>query len=618
MMCCQLAHADSLREICNGLACAEGKLIHLGVRTAPNKSTLSYANEHRPAALFEDLFHTSLNRFRDEQGMGARKAKFRFKNKLLSLDSTTISLCLDLFPWAKFRRARGGVKAHVLLDHDDYLPSYVLITEAKKSDVRVAQSLELNAESIVAMDRGYNDYALFGKWTERGVFFVTRLKENAAYEVLESAKGPPPRNILADELIRFSGPQAVKDCPHLLRRVVVWDAVNEREIVLFETGVVFPPRRRSTGELALGLTLWSVDPLTTETIPTDEGKLQDEPDEVDDPSEEYASDTDRLKRRLPDYISKLRGRLDAAYRQARHQAPPKDFIESIGNGYRLNADVLLLGEVKPGPAPRRLPVVLVVEDNEQWRSSISADLEQRGMRTRAVACIEAARNAVLQEPPDLISLDLELPSTEEEMARGLADATNALDFLEFLEENYPDIPVAVLTGIAFRDSVMPRVLSAGVLEVDYINKGRPDSVSRLATSLWRLWLEVLARTRILDWEPDAPVHALHFDRHTGILAAVGPPSSAKPLRATGEGITILKRLSECPNVMVPRDTLFNLVYPNTEELIEMEQKGGDPDNSFDLHVSRLRRAISQQTGIPGKEIIRGGKGGFYWLRGNVQ
>jgi hypothetical protein len=109
MTFCQLAHADSLREICNGLACSEGKLVHLGVTSAPNKSTLSYANEHRPAALFEDLFYTSLNRFREQQGMGARKAKFRFKNKLLSLDSTTISLCLDLFPWAKFRRAGASL-----------------------------------------------------------------------------------------------------------------------------------------------------------------------------------------------------------------------------------------------------------------------------------------------------------------------------------------------------------------------------------------------------------------------------------------------------------------------------------------------------------------------------
>jgi hypothetical protein len=241
MTFCQLAHADSLREICNGLACSEGKLVHVGITDAPNKSTLSYANEHRPAALFEDLFYTSLNRFREQQGMGARKAKFRFKNKLLSLDSTTISLCLDLFPWAKFRRAKGGVKAHVLLDHDDYLPSYVLITEAKQSDVRMAQSLELNAGSIVAMDRGYNDYALFGKWTDREVFFVTRLKDNAAYAVVESAVGPLPRHILADELIRFTGVQAVKDCTHVMRRVVVWDPINQREIVLLTNLLHFGP-----------------------------------------------------------------------------------------------------------------------------------------------------------------------------------------------------------------------------------------------------------------------------------------------------------------------------------------------------------------------------------------
>jgi hypothetical protein len=230
---CQLAHADSLREICNGLACSEGKLVHLGIANAPNKSTLSYANKHRPAALFEDVFYTSLNRFRDQQGLGARKAKFRFKNKLQSLDSTTISLCLDLFPWAKFRRSKGGVKAHVLLDHDDYLPSYVLITEAKTSDVRVAQALDLNPGSIVAIDRAYTDYAMFDKWTKQDVFFVTRLKENAAYEVVEAFMGPLPHNIRADELIRFTGGKAVKDCPNLvLRRVVVWDEANQREIVL--------------------------------------------------------------------------------------------------------------------------------------------------------------------------------------------------------------------------------------------------------------------------------------------------------------------------------------------------------------------------------------------------
>src|SRR4029077_15025113 len=181
----------------------------------PCRSTLSYANEHRPAALFEDLFFSALARFREQQGLGTRKHKFRFKNKLLSLDSTTISLCLALFPWAKFRRAKGGVKAHILLDHDDYLPSYVLITEAKRSDVKMADAFTLNPGSIVAMDRGYNDYGLFGKWTTEEIYFVTRLKEIAAYEVMEECAVPKDRNIRSDQLIRFTGIQAEKDCPCL-------------------------------------------------------------------------------------------------------------------------------------------------------------------------------------------------------------------------------------------------------------------------------------------------------------------------------------------------------------------------------------------------------------------
>jgi hypothetical protein len=232
MLFCQLAHADSLRDICNGLACCMGKLIHLGIDLAPNKSTLAYANRHRPAALYEELFYAALARFRDEGGLGDRKRKFRFKNKLLSLDSTTISLCLEMFPWAKFRRAKGGVKAHVLLDHDDYMPSYVLITEARRSDIKMADAFPLNPGSIVAMDRGYSDYALFGRWTERKIHFVTRLKENAAYEVLEEAALPTNRDIRSDQLIQFSGFKAQNDCPFPLRRVVVWDSKNEREIVL--------------------------------------------------------------------------------------------------------------------------------------------------------------------------------------------------------------------------------------------------------------------------------------------------------------------------------------------------------------------------------------------------
>ena len=239
MLFCQLAHADSLREICNGLACCVSKLVHLGIGTAPNKSSLSYANKNQPAKLYEKLFYTLLGRFREEQGLRLRKRKFRFKNKLLSLDSTTISLCFEMFPWAKFRRAKGGVKAHVLLGHDDYLPRYVLITEARRSDVKMADAFLLNPGSIVVMDRGYNDYELFRNWTAQEIYFVTRLKDNAAYAVEQQCAVPANRNIRSDQLIRFTGEKAQKDCPCLLRRVAVWDAVSEREIVLLNNLLAF-------------------------------------------------------------------------------------------------------------------------------------------------------------------------------------------------------------------------------------------------------------------------------------------------------------------------------------------------------------------------------------------
>lgn len=194
MLFCQVAHTDSLREICNVLACCLGKLSHLGVSEAPNKSTLSYANSHRPAELFEDLFWTTLERFRNQSRLGSKKHRLRFKNRLLSLDSTTISLCLELFPWAEFRRVKGGVKAHVLLDHADYMPAFVHISKAKMHDACALSLLHLNPGSILAMDRAYNDYEQFSRWCAQGVFFVTRMKTNAVYEVLMPRDVPRYRN----------------------------------------------------------------------------------------------------------------------------------------------------------------------------------------------------------------------------------------------------------------------------------------------------------------------------------------------------------------------------------------------------------------------------------------
>ena len=167
MLFCQLAQAKSLREICNGLACCLGKLRHLGMAKGPNKSTLSYANAHRPWQMYQDLFYNTLDWTRHQM---PGKHKFRFKNKLLSLDSTTISLCLSLFPWAKFRRTKGAVKLHLLLDHDGYLPTFALITDGKKHDVTVARQLSFAKGSIVVVNRGYTDYKLFARWTQEVVF----------------------------------------------------------------------------------------------------------------------------------------------------------------------------------------------------------------------------------------------------------------------------------------------------------------------------------------------------------------------------------------------------------------------------------------------------------------
>lgn len=228
MLFCQLAQAKSLREICGGLACCLGKLKHLGVKDAPKRSTLSYANEHRPWEVYQDLFYHLLGRC---QAVAAtKKRRFKFKNKLLSLDASVIELCAEMFPWAEYRTTKGAVKLHLLLDHDGFLPTYVLITEGKKADVTVAQELKLPAGSIVVMDRGYIDYSLFGSWTANKVYFVTRLKTNAVYKVLEQWVPPQNRNILSDEIIQLTGEDAEKKCPKPLRKVVAWDPVKEEEI----------------------------------------------------------------------------------------------------------------------------------------------------------------------------------------------------------------------------------------------------------------------------------------------------------------------------------------------------------------------------------------------------
>jgi len=148
MLFCQLGRAHSLREIEGGLKSCEGKLSHLGIE-ATARSSLSYANGHRPWQLFENVFYELLERVR---GSVALPRKFRFKNKLVSLDSTVIDLCLSMYDWAKFRRTKGAVKLHLVLDHDGYLPCFGVVTDGTVH-VKVAQQLRFAPGTIVADDR---------------------------------------------------------------------------------------------------------------------------------------------------------------------------------------------------------------------------------------------------------------------------------------------------------------------------------------------------------------------------------------------------------------------------------------------------------------------------------
>jgi hypothetical protein len=229
MLFCQLGRAQSLREICGGLATCEGKLNHLGI-AAPSRSTLAYANEHRPWELFEGVFHELLAKC---QALTAGKKKFRFKNKLVSLDSTVIDLCASLFDWAKFRRTKGAIKLHLLLDHEGYLPSMAVITEAIQHDIRVARTLHFEPGTVLIMDRGYVNYEWFDRLCRDQVFFVTRLKETAAYEVLDTRPVPNLGRIISDQVIRLRGMQVD------LRRVEVQDPERSRTLVFLTNHLGF-------------------------------------------------------------------------------------------------------------------------------------------------------------------------------------------------------------------------------------------------------------------------------------------------------------------------------------------------------------------------------------------
>jgi hypothetical protein len=231
MLFCHLGGARSLREITGGLAASEGKLRHLGIARAPTRSTLAYANEHRSWKIYEEVFRQLVSICQTEAK--GQKARFRFKHPVMSLDSTTIPLCLSMFEWAKYVRTKGAVKLHLVLDNQGFLPQYAVLSEGKKADIAVARQMEFQPGTMLVFDRGYEDHKWWRRLTEGGVYFVSRLKDSTAYTIVEERPVPAASDILRDEVIVLDSDRE-PDNPMRLRRIEVW-LEEKQDTIVFVT-----------------------------------------------------------------------------------------------------------------------------------------------------------------------------------------------------------------------------------------------------------------------------------------------------------------------------------------------------------------------------------------------
>jgi hypothetical protein len=213
LMFMQLTGRKSLRDGIQSMNSRLNNLYHIGARPV-SRSTFADANNRRPASFYEALFERVYQRCR----LISPKHKFKFKNKLYSLDASTIDLSLGAFPWASFRRTKSAVRIHTLLDHSGYLPAFVSITDGKTHETKVLKSLNLLKGSIVVEDRAYTDYQWFNNLQQNGIFFVTRQKTNAVYRVTERRQVNKSQGLSSDQTIILTGTKGLL-CPQPLRRI---------------------------------------------------------------------------------------------------------------------------------------------------------------------------------------------------------------------------------------------------------------------------------------------------------------------------------------------------------------------------------------------------------------
>lgn len=221
----QASGKNSLRDVQNAFAAQSSQLYHLGLSKGVRRSTLADANASRSYRVYEELFYRLQQRCRSL----APKHKFKFKNPLFLLDSTSIELCLSAFPWAKYAKRQGAIKLHYGLDHSGDIPVFLNVTDYLSSDIAVARrSWPIIPDSINCFDRGYLDFEWFRRIHDGGAFFVTRAKSNLAHRVTGQQEVPQNKGVIWDRTIELTTFYAAKGYPGPLRLIRYFDRENDR------------------------------------------------------------------------------------------------------------------------------------------------------------------------------------------------------------------------------------------------------------------------------------------------------------------------------------------------------------------------------------------------------
>jgi len=234
----QLTFRESLRDIQACLRASQQKLYHMGFRSKVSRNTLAHANQVRDWRIYADFAHVLINRARslyidDPFGVQLKQAAY-------VLDSTTVDLCLSLFPWAKFRKRKGAIKLHTLLDLRGNIPALVIVTHGKVHDVNIIDYILLEAGAIYIMDRGYMDFSRLYTIHQSSAFFITRAKRNLQFKRLYSHIIDKTTGIQCDQIIVFKGFYSKQDYPEKLRRIRYFDTEKNKRLVFITNNFTLP------------------------------------------------------------------------------------------------------------------------------------------------------------------------------------------------------------------------------------------------------------------------------------------------------------------------------------------------------------------------------------------